>query len=172
MKTSQKTKENEMTDQNAPATRPPGQAQVMSGQKVANRIVSTLLRTPGISAGMGRRLLIINVTGRKTGKRYSVPVAYTRHEGSLLVGTPFAWARNMRTGEPVEVILQGRRRQADVQVISDSGGVVAAYDIICRNNRQFARFNNIRLESDGAPVPGDLQAAYASGARAYLLSPR
>jgi deazaflavin-dependent oxidoreductase (nitroreductase family) len=161
-----------MTDQNVPATRPPGQAQVMTGQKVANRIVGTLLRTPGISSGMGKRLVIINVTGRKTGKRYSVPVAYTRHEGSLLVGTPFAWARNMRAGEPVEVILQGQRRQADVQVISDEDGVVAAYDIICRSNRQFARFNNISLDPAGTPAPGDLHAAWEHGARAYRLSPR
>jgi deazaflavin-dependent oxidoreductase (nitroreductase family) len=161
-----------MTDQNAPATRPPGQAQVMPLQKVANSIVRALLRTPGISSGIGRRLVIINVTGRKTGKRYSVPVAYTRHDGDLLVGTPFAWARNMRTGDPVEVILRGRRRQADVRVITDSDGVAAAYDIICRDNRQFARFNNIRLDADGVPVPGDLQAAYASGARAFRLTPR
>jgi deazaflavin-dependent oxidoreductase (nitroreductase family) len=161
-----------MTSQNAPNTRPQGQARVMGMQKVANRVVSALLRTPGISGGMGKRLLIINVTGRKTGRRYSVPVAYTRHEGGLLVGTPFAWARNMRTGEPVEVILRGRRRQADVQVISDSDGVVAAYDIICRDNRQFARFNNIRLDPAGTPVPGDLQAAWTNGARAYRLSPR
>lgn len=161
-----------MTSQNAPTTRPQGQAKVMATQKVANRIVSALLRTPGVSSGMGRRLVIINVTGRKTGRKYSVPVAYTRHDGSLLVGTPFAWARNMRTGEPVEVILQGKRRQADVEVISDSGGVVTAYGIICRDNRQFAKFNNVRLDPDGAPLPDDLHAAYANGARAYRLSPR
>jgi deazaflavin-dependent oxidoreductase (nitroreductase family) len=121
---------------------------------------------------MGKRLVTISVTGRKTGKRYSVPVAYTRHEGSLLVGTQFAWARNMRTGEPVEVVLQGKRRQADVQVITDEDGVVGAYDIICRSNHQFARFNNIRLDPGGAPVPGDLHEAWTNGARAYRLSPR
>ncbi|HUN37778.1 MAG TPA: hypothetical protein VMU95_37775 [Trebonia sp.] len=159
-----------MTEQNAPIPRSPGQAQVMSVQKVANRIVNTLLRTPGISGAIGKRLVIINVTGRKTGRRYSVPVAYTRHEGSLLVGTQFAWARNMRTGEPVEVIMLGRRRQASVQVISDEDGVVAAYDVLCRDNHQFARFNNIQLDSDGAPVQGDLHSAWTNGARAYRLS--
>jgi len=159
-----------MTEQNTPSTRQPGQTQVMSAQKTANRVVSTLLRTPGISSAMGRRLAIINVTGRKTGKRYSVPVAYTRHEGSLLVGTPFAWARNMRTGEPVEVILQGRRRQAAVQVISDEDGVVAAYDIMCRDNHQFARFNAIRFEPDGSPIQAHLHAAWTNGARAYRLT--
>jgi deazaflavin-dependent oxidoreductase (nitroreductase family) len=161
-----------MTEQNGTTTRPPGQAQVMAGQKVANRIVRVLLRTPGISSGIGRRLVIVNVTGRKTGRQYSVPVAYTRHEGALLVGTPFAWARNMRTGEPVEVILQGKRRQADVQVISDEEGVVAAYDVICRDNRQFARFNNISFGPDGAPKASDLHAAWTLGARAYRLTPR
>jgi deazaflavin-dependent oxidoreductase (nitroreductase family) len=161
-----------MTERTRPATQPAGQAQVMAGQKVANSIVRTLLRTPGVSSGMGKRLLIINVTGRKTGKKYSVPVAYTSHDGVLLVGTPFAWARNMRTGEPVEVILQGKRRQADVQVISDEDGVTAAYDVICRDNRQFAKFNKIGLGPDGAPVPGDLHAAFTAGARAYRLSPR
>jgi deazaflavin-dependent oxidoreductase (nitroreductase family) len=161
-----------MTEQNAPAPRSPGQAQVMPVQKAANRVVGALLRTPGISSGMGRRLLIINVTGRKSGKRYSVPVAYTQHEGSLLVGTPFTWARNMRTGDPVEVILRGRRRQADVQVISDEDGVVAAYAVICRDNRQFAKFNHIGLDAGGAPVHADLHAAWTHGARAYRLSPR
>ncbi|MCW2933999.1 MAG: hypothetical protein JWM19_4961 [Actinomycetia bacterium] len=156
----------------ATASRPAGQARVMSGQKVANRIVSTLLRTPGVSSGIGKRLVIINVTGRKTGKQYSVPVAYTRQGETLLVGTPFAWARNMRTGEPVEIILQGKRRQADVRVISDEDGVLAAYDTICRDNRQFAKFNNISLGPDGAPRPDDLHAAFATGARAYRLSPR
>ena len=162
-----------MADTNrATARRPAGQAQVMPTQKVANAIVSTLLRTPGVSSGMGKRLVIINVTGRKTGKQYSVPVAYTRHEGNLLVGTPFTWARNMRTGEPVEIILQGKRRQADVEVISDENGVVAAYDVICRDNRQFAKFNNIGFGPDGAPSPSDLHQAWAHGARAYRLSPR
>jgi len=161
-----------MTERTRSAARPAGQAQVMAVQKVANSIVRTLLHTPGVSSGMGKRLLIINVTGRKTGKKYSVPVAYTANEGALLVGTPFAWARNMRTGEPVEVVLQGKRRQADVQVISDEDGVVAAYEVICRDNRQFAKFNNVGLGPDGAPEADDLHAAFAAGARAYRLSPR
>jgi deazaflavin-dependent oxidoreductase (nitroreductase family) len=161
-----------MTERNATATRAPGQAQVMAGQKVINRIASLLLRTPGVSSGIGRRLIIITVTGRKTGKKYSVPVSYTRHDGAVLFGTQFAWARNMRTGDPVEVILRGKRRQADVQVISDEEGVVTMYDVICRDNHQFARFNNISLGPDGTPSPGDLHQAWVAGARAYRLSPR
>jgi deazaflavin-dependent oxidoreductase (nitroreductase family) len=149
-----------------------GQAQTMRAQNVANAVVRTLLHTPGISRGVGKRLVIINVTGRKTGRRYSIPVAYTRHDGDLLVGTPFGWARNMRTGEPVEIVLQGRRRQADVQVISDEAGVVAAYAVMCRDNHQFAKFNRISIGADGSPDASDLHHAWAAGARAFRLSPR
>lgn len=44
----------------------------------------------------------------------TVPVASTRHHGILFIGTPFAWGRNLRTGEPVDIRLKGQRRPADV----------------------------------------------------------
>jgi deazaflavin-dependent oxidoreductase (nitroreductase family) len=149
-----------------------GQAKVMTGQKAANALVGTLLRTPLISKGIGRRLVIINVTGRKSGRRYSVPVAYTRHDGVLLVGTPFGWGRNLRTGEPVELILLGKRRLADVEVITDEDGVTRHYAIICRNNSAFAKFNKVTIGPDGTPDPAGLHQAWANGARVFRLTPR
>jgi deazaflavin-dependent oxidoreductase (nitroreductase family) len=130
------------------------------------------LRTPLVSLGVGRRLVIINVTGRKSGRQYSVPVAYLRHEGTLLVGSPFGWARNLRTGEPVEVILLGKRRLADVQAITDEEGVTRDYAVICRRNRQFAQLNHVTIGPGGEPDPGDLHQAWAHGARAFRLTPR
>lgn len=161
-----------MTSHDARPARLPGQAQVGKGQKLTNAVMRALLRAPVVSKGIGQALLLVNVTGRRTGRRYCVPVAYTRHDGALLVGTPFGWARNMRTGEPVEIVLAGRRRQAGVRVVSDEDGVAAAYDVICRHNRRFARFNNIGYGPDGAPSAEDLRQAYRLGARAYVLTPQ
>ena len=103
-------------------------------------------------------------------------MAYIRHEGGLLIGTPFGWARNMRTGEPVEIILQGKRRQADVRVISDEDGVVAAYDVVChalnrvrvrqvqqRQHWPGRRYRppaiSTRLQGQPAPVPTSCRPA-------------
>ena len=144
----------------------------MALQGVANRIVRGLLRTPLISRGIGKRLITLYVVGRKTGRRYSVPVAYTRHEGDLLIGTPFGWGRNLRTGEPVDVRLQGKLRQADVQAFTDEPGVVENYTIIARDNRNFAKFNKITFDHDGNPDAADLHLAWAAGARAFRLTPR
>ena len=92
-------------------------------------------------------------------RRYAVPVAYTRHGDSLLFGTAFGWARNLRTGEPVTIRFKGKQRPADVQVLTDEPGVVEAYALVARNNHGFAIFNKIGIDDAGHPDPTDLHRA-------------
>ena len=164
-----------MTDQLAAghAQAAPGpRAQVLKAQALVNRIVRGLLRTPLASRAAGGRLITVYVTGRKSGRRFAVPVAYARHEGDLLIGTPFSWGRNLRTGEPVEIRLKGRRRTADVRVLADEQGVIDAYATMARDNHNFAKFNQIGFDPAGNPLPADLHLAWAAGARAVRLTPR
>jgi deazaflavin-dependent oxidoreductase (nitroreductase family) len=149
-----------------------GRPQTMALQNVVNQIVRGMLATPLVSAGIGSRLLTVYAVGRKTGRRYNVPVAYTRHEGDLLIGTGFGWARNLRTGEPVGVRLKGRKVQCDVQVFTGEEDVTRLYAVICRDNGNFANFNKVRRDKDGEPDQADLRAAWQAGARAFLLTPR
>jgi hypothetical protein len=164
-----------MADQSVaggPLAAPRPRAQTLAVQGLVNRVMRGVLRTPLLSRIAGERLVTLYVVGRKSGRRYTVPVAYTRHEGGLLIGTPFGWGRNLRTGEPITIRLKGRRRQADVQVFRDEAGVVGAYAIMCRDNRAFAKFNRIGFDADGSPDPENLHQAWAAGARAFRLTPR
>jgi deazaflavin-dependent oxidoreductase (nitroreductase family) len=145
-------------------------ASTLRFQGLANRIVRTLLVTPVLARLVGKALLTIHVVGRKSGKRYDVPVAYTRDGDALLIGTGFTWAKNLRTGEPVEVHYLGRRRRADVQVFTDEADVVRYYEIICRGNKQFASFNKVGLDAAGNPDPHDLHLAWAAGGRVLRLT--
>ena len=154
--------------QSAPAVR----AQTLALQGLVNRVIRGLLRTPLLCRLVGKRLITVYVVGRKSGRRYAVPVAYTRRNGTLLIGTEFAWARNLRTGEPVQIRLAGKRRPADVRVLTDENGVVEHYGLMARDNHQFARFNKIGLDQRGNPRPDDLHLAWAAGARVALLTPR
>jgi deazaflavin-dependent oxidoreductase (nitroreductase family) len=144
----------------------------MALQRMTNVVMRGLLNTPVISSGIGKRLITLHVVGRKSGKHYDVPVAYLDHEGAILIGTPFAWGKNLRTGEPLEVRYKGKRRTADVEVVKDETGVVALYDVICRGNHAFARFNKVRLDASGNPDPGDLRAAWENGGRVFKLTLR
>ena len=147
-------------------------ARTLRFQRAANTVTQGLLRVPLLNRLVGRRLIVIEVVGRTSGKVYRVPVAYTRHEAALLVGTPFPWGRNLRTGQPVTILLQGRRMTADVVVYTDEADVIAAYEIMARDNRQFAGFNKVGLDEHGVPDPNDLHLAWEAGARAFRLTPR
>ncbi len=164
-----------MTDQSAPGrpmAAPGPRAQTLAAQALVNRVIRGLLRTPLVSRAVGSRLVTVYVVGRKSGRRYPVPVAYTRHEGDLLIGTPFGWGRNLRTGEAVAIRLKGRRRLADVLAMADERDVVDAYAVMARDNHSFAKFNSIGIDPGGNPVPADLHLAWAAGARAFRLTPR
>jgi deazaflavin-dependent oxidoreductase (nitroreductase family) len=147
-------------------------AQTLALQGLANSTVRGLLRTPLLCRVLGSRLITVYVVGRKSGRHYSVPLAYTRHDGVILIGTPFAWGRNLRTGEPVEIRFKGRRRRADVQAFTEEADVVGLYAVMARDNHQFAGFNKIGLDQDGNPSPADLHLAWAAGARAFRLTLR
>ncbi len=147
-------------------------AQTLALQGLVNRIVRGLLRTPLLCRVVGKRLITVYVVGRKSGRHFVVPVAYTNQDGILLVGTPFAWGRNLRTGEPVDIRLKGKRRAADVEVIVDEDGVVENYAIMASDNHNFAKFNKIALDQAGAPSREDLRLAWGAGARAIRLTPR
>ena len=150
----------------------PQAPQLMRFQSAANWTVRGLLRTPLVCRLAGRLLLTVYAVGRKSGTRYAVPIAYARDGGELLFATPFRWARNLRTGTPVSIRLEGRLRQAEVRVLTEEDDVVEVLSILARGNRNFASFNRINIGADGEPNPDDLHRVWATGARAFRLAPR
>jgi deazaflavin-dependent oxidoreductase (nitroreductase family) len=63
---------------------------------------------------LSRRLLLITVTGRRSGRTFTIPVSYVEEDGRLLI-QPSAperklWWRNLRGGAPVRVRLRGQDR--------------------------------------------------------------
>ena len=160
------------SEPNTAGSSPQPTAQTLAVQGFANTIVRGLLRTPGLSRIVGRRLVTVYVVGRKSGRHYAVPVAYTQKGDALLIGTPFPWGRNLRSGERVDIRLKGQRRPADVEVFTDEAGVAEQYTIMSIDNSQFARFNKIRIDPEGHVNAADLHAAWAGGARAFRLTPR
>jgi deazaflavin-dependent oxidoreductase (nitroreductase family) len=163
----------EMTDSNSPSAAKPGvRAKTLPIQGPVNSMIRGLLHTPLLARIVGRRLVTLYVVGRRTGRHYAVPVAYTRHEDNLLVGSQFAWIRNLSNIEPVHIRLSGKRRQADVQVLTEEAAVVDHLALMAKDNHQFAKFNRIGLDRDGNPSSDDLRLAWAAGARVAILTPR
>jgi deazaflavin-dependent oxidoreductase (nitroreductase family) len=114
----------------------------------------------------------IYVVGRKTGRRFAVPVAYTRHDDALLVASEFGWIRNLRSGDAVDIRLAGRRQSAALRVLTEEASVVEHLALMASDNHRFAKFNKIGFDQNGAPVLEDLHLAWMAGTRIVLLTLR
>jgi hypothetical protein len=155
-----------------PTPRGPQRAKTLRGQKWINLVVRTLLRTPVLCRIIGKRLIIVHVIGRSSGRRYAIPVAYQRDGDGLLIGTSFAWGRNLRTDDPVAITLKGKLALADVRVSTSEADVIAGYATMARANPTFARLSGVRINDGGEPDHQDLRLAWAGGARVARLTPR
>jgi hypothetical protein len=85
-----------------PASPAGRRAHTMPGQRAVNLLVRAMLRTPGLAPIVGGRLVTLYPVGRKSRRRYCIPVVYVAEGDHLLIGTSFGWGRNLRTGEPVD----------------------------------------------------------------------
>jgi hypothetical protein len=90
--------------------------------RIGNPAIVALLRSRAHRFVSGR-LLLITVTGRRSGRSFEIPVGY-RREGDRLtipVVMPAAklWWRNLRGGAPVHVLLRGERRPGTARAEGD-----------------------------------------------------
>lgn len=85
-----------------------------------NPLVVRLLRSP-LHLLIGGGLMLITVTGRKSGRRYTIPVGYQRDGDVLHVLVSKAprkqWWRNFRSPRGLEVELRGERFAATGHVV-------------------------------------------------------
>ncbi|WP_327118312.1 nitroreductase/quinone reductase family protein [Nocardia sp. NBC_01730] len=149
-----------------------GPEPIPSYQRVVNGVVRTLLRVPGISGVVGKRLMILHIVGRKSGTVYDVPLAYTRHGEALLIGTAqHPWVKNLLAGAPVQASFGGRPRTFDPVVHTAEVDVLRLYEIIARDNRQNAKFNGIGRTADGSPSKADIYQTWQQGGVVVELTP-
>lgn len=117
---------------------------------VLNPLFTLLLRSP-LHRLLSGRLLLLSFTGRKSGKRYTIPVGYAQEGDTLLLGTEGMWKANLRGGAPVAVRLRGEARRGTAAVIADEDGMIAAYRTMLARAPGYARAAGIALDARGEP---------------------
>ena len=97
-----------------------------------NGPIAWVLRSP-FHALLDGELMLVTVTGKKTGKRYTIPVGYQRDGDRILVLVSRAatkiWWRNYRQKGPIEVHTRGVTQAATAEVVApENEEFAAAFD--------------------------------------------
>ncbi|MGW4767449.1 nitroreductase/quinone reductase family protein [Nocardia sp. NPDC004278] len=139
-------------------------------QRIGDAVVRAILRSR-LHPLLSKKLLIVTVSGRKTGREYANPVGYAEHDGHLLIGTAANWRRNLIPGTPVRIRFRGADIQADHEVITDEPRAATLYREILTQNPTHGRFARIHLDPDGTTNLPALRTALAHGIAVVRLRP-
>jgi hypothetical protein len=122
--------------------------------------LSLPFRTP-----LNGRLMLVFLTGRKTGKSYRQPVSYVRDGEALLTPGGGNWKLNLADGRPERIRLRGRDVLARPEIISDPDEVEKLLGIIAAGSAAASRFVAIPKGPDGRLDRDRLEAALRYGFR-------
>ncbi len=94
--------------------------------RVSNPVMRRLLRSPA-GGPLRRQFMVLRFFGRKTGRRYDIPVVAHRLDGELYALTDARWRHNFRGGADVEVTLDGHVTRMRGQLLDDPEAVAPLY---------------------------------------------
>jgi hypothetical protein len=140
------------------------------------RIGNVFMR-PLLRSRVGRRiddLALLTFTGRKSGREYTIPIAYHVLDGSGVVLTSHAWKANLRDGADVEVVHRGARIPMRAELVEDPHEVAQIYGTLLRRVGLEKAKLSVGLEVAGKRLPTDEEIEDAIGGRraAVLLRRR
>ena len=141
--------------------------------RAANPVVRFLLRTP-LAGSARRQLMVLNFTGRKTGRRYSIPVSAHRIDNTLYAIANAGWKANFRDGATAEVLYDGKTTNMRGELIRDPAAVAD----LCRRAaesygaKQAQRMMGLKFRDDRIPTLEEFtEAAQREGIAAVRLTP-
>ena len=140
--------------------------------RVVNRVMTWLLGSPRRARGVGQELMLLHLTGRKSGRALDFPVAYRlQPDGRLQVLTSSPWRVNLRGRPDVEVTLLGVRRPATAELVEDPDAVATIYGgrIEEVGYRKAGRRMGIRITVPRSPTHAELVEAVRRESLAVVL---
>ena len=94
--------------------------------RVVNPLMKLLLRTP--FAGPARnQLMVVDFTGRKSGRHYSIPLSAHLIDDILYAMTGKTWKNNFRDGAAAQVLHDGKTTTMRGELITDKAQITDLY---------------------------------------------
>jgi hypothetical protein len=128
--------------------------------RVLNAWMRFLLRSPLHRLRSGRRLLL-EFRGRRSGRRFRMPVSYwQRSESEVVCLTTTRWSRWWRNLDDADatLVLRGRERPGHATLVVDPGLRRTLVSGFLRRNPGDAAHYEVGTDGRGTPLAADLDA--------------
>lgn len=128
--------------------------------KMGNFFVKGILNSP-LHPLMSASTAVINVTGRKSGRIYSIPVNYEQDGNEVMITSARdrTWWKNLRGGSEISLRIKGERYSARAVAVEDDDVVGAYLDALLLRQPNMAKFYGVNKEEDGSFRGSDLKRA-------------
>lgn len=125
-----------------------------------NPMMIWLLKSP-LHGMISKGVVLVTVTGRKSGKSISTPTNYVRDGNTLWVISwrERTWWRNLRGGAKVRILLSGKSVEGRGQVIEEEKAVAQSLFDYYQRVPQYAKYVQINLDAAGLPISADCERA-------------
>jgi len=94
--------------------------------RLVNPIMKLLLHTPFAGAARNQ-LMVVDFTGRKSGRHYSIPLSAHVIDGVLYAMTGKTWKNNFRDGAAAQVLHDGKTTTMRGELITDKALITDLY---------------------------------------------
>jgi hypothetical protein len=94
--------------------------------RIVNPIMKLLLHTP-LAGAARNQLMVVDFTGRKSGRHYSIPLSAYVIDGILYAMTGKAWKSNFRDGATAQVLHDGKTTTMRGELVTDKAHVADLY---------------------------------------------
>jgi hypothetical protein len=129
--------------------------------RVLNVFMRPLLSLP-FATPLSGQLMLVEITGRKSGRKFRQPVSYVRDGDALLTPGGGNWKLNLREDRPNRLHLKGKWVDARPELVRDPETVSQLLTRMHAASPRTARFIPV-LEPDGSVDPSALEQALAHG---------
>lgn len=153
-----------------PTSRPLGRRVQQRVFRVVNVPMRVILGLP-FATPLSGRLMLVFLTGRRTGRSYRQPVSYVRDGADLLTPGGGNWKLNLTGGRPVRIRLGGKDVTARPELVADPGEVERLLGVMTARSPMAARFVAIPRGPDGKLDRARLDAAIQHGFRIVRWHP-
>lgn len=116
--------------------------------RAMNAVPQMVLRSP-LHGLMSGKTLLLEFTGRRSGRRYVTPMSYVCVGDEILMSTGAPWWKNLVGGVPVGMRVRGEIRSGVAEAVADEEGAAEVLKTILHQYPEYRRFVGVAVDEDG-----------------------